>query len=128
MSLMRPSRIENHHGEHLGRAKWILFCEQKWGFSDSSPYFARQWRLSREPPNGFHNLNKFGLSKTEWNQFDEVEMIIFPFWPQTCSLPPFQLPSSTSLSKISVTCICIFLTASSASYLVVWVDVQSSGR
>ena len=29
----------------LGRAKWILFWNWKWGFSSLLPYLARRWRL-----------------------------------------------------------------------------------
>lgn len=106
---MRPRKTGNHHGEHLGKAKWILFCDQKWGFSDLLPYFARgedlqcYQQFSKEPllrslQTGFILWANMDWVKQNGTYLMKLRLLFFPFWYQTCSLPPFQLQSS-SLSK-----------------------------
>lgn len=129
MSLVRPRKQVHQHEEHLGRGKWVLFCDWEWNFSDLLPSSARgedleyyqqhsKEQFHGEFTNGFWSLSKFGHSGAEceptWWTWDDC----LPFRWQTCSSIPFQLWRSLSLSKC-VELFCVFLMASSASYLVV---------
>lgn len=107
MSLMRPRKIGNHHGEHLGRTKWVLFCDQdeallpcyctQPGGKDLEYYQSAPGSSSHGVFTNGCILNKFRHRKAEWNQPHALEMM-FSFRHWACSSPPCHRSCSSQVN------------------------------